>query len=163
MKNITQILLFAGILALFQNPVDAQDNPQYLSNVGLVDSLYSEALNESREIYVQVPDSYYPDSKRTYPVVYILDGELFLPTVRNVHEFYYGGFMPEMILVGISNSHTRTRDLTTSSVTTNHGMPFNEPNGEGANFFNSPRFAFSRYSSSISSNSVIGTVRSVSE
>jgi predicted alpha/beta superfamily hydrolase len=131
MINIARILLFTGILALFQNPVNAQENQRYLSNVGLVDSLYSEVLNESREIYVQVPDSYYPESKRKYPVIYILDGEVFLPTVRNVHEFYYGGFMPEMILVGISNSTNRTRDLTTSKVSTNHGMPFNEPNGEG--------------------------------
>jgi predicted alpha/beta superfamily hydrolase len=42
--------------------------------------------------------------------------------------------MPEMVLVGISNAKHRTRDLTTSKITTNYGMPYNEENGEAINF-----------------------------
>ena len=39
-----------------------------------------------------------------------------------------------MILVGISNSKNRTRDLTTSTITEKYGMPFNQENGEANNF-----------------------------
>ncbi len=59
---------------------------------------------------------------------------MFLPTVNDVQNYYSGGFMPEMVLVGISNDKNRVRDLTTSSITTKYGMPFNEKNGEANNF-----------------------------
>ncbi|GGD96649.1 alpha/beta hydrolase-fold protein [Planktosalinus lacus] len=99
-----------------------------------MDSLYSNILNESRKIYIQLPDSYNPEKNQKYPVVFILDGELFLPTLSDVHSYYSGGFMPEMVLVGISNDKNRLRDLTTSTITTNYGMPFNEKNGEAHHF-----------------------------
>ena len=66
--------------------------------------------------------------------MYVLDGEVFLPTVNNVLSFYSGGFMPEMVIVGISNSNNRMRDLTTSKVTEMYGMPFEQEHGEAANF-----------------------------
>ncbi len=59
---------------------------------------------------------------------------MFLPTVNEVQNYYSGGFTPEMVLVGISNEKNRLRDLTTSSITTKYGMPFNEKNGEADNF-----------------------------
>jgi predicted alpha/beta superfamily hydrolase len=102
--------------------------------VGLVDSLYSQVLGESRKIYIQLPDSYTPGETREYPVVFILDGEVFLPTVSDVLKYYSGGFMPEMVLVGISNEENRTRDLTTSTIETKYGMPFHQENGEAERF-----------------------------
>ena len=42
--------------------------------------------------------------------------------------------MPEMVLIGISNAKNRTRDLTTSKITSRRGMPYNEENGEAENF-----------------------------
>jgi len=39
-----------------------------------------------------------------------------------------------MVLVGISNNNNRLRDLTTSTIKTKYGMPFNEKNGEADNF-----------------------------
>jgi len=107
---------------------------QFLQNIGVLDSIYSENLEEHRKIYVQLPENYNPNSKQKYPVVYVLDGEVFLPTVYNVHSFYSGGFMPEMIIVGISNAKNRVRDLTISKVTEMYGMPFEQENGEAANF-----------------------------
>ena len=112
----------------------ANQNPQFLQKVGVRDSLYSQILAESREIYIQLPASYRPEYDQTYPVVYILDGEVFLPTATNVLDFYSGGFMPEMVLIGISNNNNRMRDLTTSTIKTMYGRPFNQKNGEAANF-----------------------------
>ena len=130
----TQILLI--ITFLFQQFVISQTNQenQFLQKVGVLDSLYSKILKEQREIYVQLPANYNATTNQKYPVLYILDGEMLLPTVNNVHSFYSGGFMPEMVIIGVSNSNNRMRDLTTSKVTEMYDMPFEQENGEAANF-----------------------------
>lgn len=112
----------------------AQKESTYLQQLGLKDSLYSKTLSETRTIYVQLPSGYNPENQREYPVVYLLDGEVLLPALSSVYENYYGGFMPEMILIGISNDHDRTKNLTPSTITTKYGMPFKEENGEAATF-----------------------------
>jgi len=134
--NRPQIFLIIAILFFFQQYAISQTNQenQFLQKVGTLDSLYSESLKEYREVYIQLPANYDAKKNEKYPVVYILDGEVFLPTVNNVQNFYSGGFTPEMVLVGISNAHNRTRDLTTSKITEKYGMPFNEENGEAENF-----------------------------
>jgi len=106
----------------------------YLLKVGVQDSLYSNILQESRKIFIQLPPAYNPGSDSKYPVAYILDGEVFLPTVYDMLNYYSGGYTPEMVLVGISNENNRLRDLTTSVITTKYGMPFTEKNGE-ADYF----------------------------
>lgn len=107
---------------------------QVLQKIGIKDSLHSKILNEYRDIYIQFPASYKANSDKKYPTVYILDGRVLLPAVNTVYEFYYGGYLPEMILIGISNNRNRTRDLTPTKITTKYGMPFHEPNGEAATF-----------------------------
>jgi len=131
-----RIFLIVGLTVFIQQWMNAQtnSNQQFLSKVGVLDSLYSEVLNESRNIYIQLPASYDPNKNQKYPVVYVLDGELFLPTVSSVQNYYSGGFTPEMVLVGISNEKNRTRDLTTSTITTSYGMPFNQKNGKADTF-----------------------------
>lgn len=131
-----RIVLNIALIVFCQQLVKAQgnQNQQYLQKIGVLDSLYSETLNESRKVYIQLPASYDPEKKQKYPVVFILDGENFLPTVNDVQNYYSGGFTPEMVLVGIVNGKNRIRDLTTSTITTKYGMPFNEKNGEADNF-----------------------------
>ncbi|PNQ72763.1 esterase [Hanstruepera neustonica] len=121
------------LLSMCYGVITGQTNA-YLSQVGKKDSLYSQVLKESRTIYVQLPESYHANPNQKYPVVYILDGEVFLPTLTDVHHYYSGGFMPEMVLVGISNAENRTRDLTTSKITEMYGMPYKEEHGEAKNF-----------------------------
>lgn len=131
-----KIALTIGFMIFLQQLVKAQrdQNQDFLQKVGVADSLYSEVLNESRNIYIQLPAGYIPEKNQKYPVAFILDGEVFLPTVNEVQNYYSGGFTPEMVLVGISNEKNRLRDLTTSTITTKYGMPFNEKNGEADNF-----------------------------
>ena len=131
-----RFLLMLGLIITFQQWANAQINPnnQFLSKIGVLDSVYSTVLKESREVYIQIPSSFSPEKNQKYPVVFILDGEVFLPTVSDVHHYYSGGFMPEMVLVGISNANNRTRDLTTSKIKEKYGMPFNEENGEADTF-----------------------------
>lgn len=134
MKNRLRIIVTIGIIICFHQFVNAQVNHKYLQKTGVVDSLYSQTLNEYRKVYIQLPAGYNPNKNLKYPVAFILDGEIFLPTLSDVHNYYSGGFMPEMILVGISNDKNRIRDLTTSTVNEKYGMPFNDENGKAGNF-----------------------------
>jgi len=102
--------------------------------VAIVDSLYSETLGESRTIYLQMPLGFDLSKNQKYPVAFILDGEVLLPTVNEVQNYYSGSFTPDMILVGIANDKNRVRDLITSKITTKYGMSFPERNGEADNF-----------------------------
>ena len=126
-KKIPFHFFFALLLSLSQF---SNAQVAYNTQTGVLDSLHSDILKESRRIYVQLPDGYNPDSSYKYPVVYILDGEHLINALYTVHSFYSGGFMPEMILVGISNDTNRTRDLTTSAV----DSPWIKESG-GANVF----------------------------
>ncbi|WP_338812127.1 alpha/beta hydrolase-fold protein [Bernardetia sp. Wsw4-3y2] len=138
MKPRIQIVLVMSLFFFLPQFTNAQSNKniQFLSKVGVLDSLYSKTLKEYRQFYVQLPQGYDATKNDKYPVAFILDGEVFLPTVHNVQNFYSGGFTPEMVLIGISNADNRMRDLTTSKIKEMNGMPFNQENGEAANFSN---------------------------
>jgi predicted alpha/beta superfamily hydrolase len=102
-------LTFAGIASFAQTPQNI---------VVKVDSLYSKILNEERKIFVHIPDS--PNSfsakETTYPVVYLLDPENHFTAVTAIIEELSGnGVLPEMIVIGITNTD-RTRDLTPTHV-----------------------------------------------
>lgn len=126
-KNIN-VLLLCFVLQ------QGSAQPAYLFNIGEIDSLYSKILQESREIYVQLPASYDPASDQKYPVVFVLDGEVLMDAVATVYNYYYGGFLPEMVLIGIANYENRTRDLTTSNIETRHNAPITEAHGGAENF-----------------------------
>jgi len=121
------------ILVLFgtHQEVSAQSS---LVEIGIGDSLFSNILKEQREIWVELPVGYHSNSSFKYPVVYVLDGGVQLNTLATVANNYAGHFLPHMILVGIANHTNRTRDLTTSQVTMNHGYPVNEPTGGAEEF-----------------------------
>lgn len=136
MQNRIQILLILGWIMAGPYLIQAQTtrNTKPLQELGVLDSLYSESLKEFRRFYVQLPPSYEPNSNKKYPVCYILDGEVLLPTVYNVQQFYSGGYMPEMVLIGIVNDHHRTKDLTTSKIKTNDGISLDENTGGAPDF-----------------------------
>ncbi len=68
----------------------------------------SETLNETRDIFVHLPEGY-EDADRRYPVLYVLDGESIFTFAVGAVEFLSTSRMPEMIVVGIPNSN-RERD-----------------------------------------------------
>ncbi len=76
--------------------------------------LLSRLLDEKRELLVYLPDSY-ASTRFSYPVLYLLDAESdFLHTI-GVVEFLAGiDRIPELIVVGVVNTH-RSRDLTPES------------------------------------------------
>ena len=128
-KQVKQISIIVFIF-LLSNSASTQNN--YVSQIGKVDSIYSKTLKEQRKFWIQLPVNYKEENK--YPVVYVLDGETHLPTVSIVQNYYSGGFIPEMILIGISNEKHRTRDLTISKIDTRQGGAFTQENGGAENF-----------------------------
>lgn len=76
------------------------------------DKLQSKSLNENRSFSIQLPSSYNKNSKRKYPVMYLLDGPSNLSHTSGTLDFLsLSGEVPELIIVAITNSN-RTQDLT---------------------------------------------------
>ena len=98
------------------------------------DSIYSNIFQEYKNIWVKLPENYNPKSQEKYPVVYVLDGGVQLKTLKAIYENYLGHYLPNMILVGISNQTNRTRDLTTSQIK-RYGQTELNPNTGGAEKF----------------------------
>lgn len=110
MKRLLYTLAF---LALF---LSAQAQPGKII-VGTIDTLHSQILNETREVWVYVPDHNPVSSKIRYPVLYLLDGNWHFTSVVGMTRQlgYVNGntLCPELIVVGITNPD-RFRDLTPS-------------------------------------------------
>jgi len=128
---IAILISWAGI---YQSEAQNKSRKDYLINIGVPDSLYSKTLNEPRDIWVHLPENYKSDGSREYPVVYLLDGSVQLNSLVTVYNNYWGNYLPEMILVAISNQRNRTRDLTTSKIATRHGATYDIENGDAENF-----------------------------
>lgn len=63
----------------------------------------SEINKKSYKLYVNLPSSYSSDRTKRYPVFYKLDGQWsFTSVVSSYHAIRYDGFVPEIIIVGIS-------------------------------------------------------------
>lgn len=74
-------------------------------------ALKSEVLGEERAIIVRTPPGY-ENSGQRYPVLYLTDGDAHIGhTSATIEYLSRAGRMPELIVVGITNTD-RTRDLT---------------------------------------------------
>lgn len=89
--------------------------------IGRLDSIYSNVLNESRELWIHIPESAKDSSsyKTKYPVLYLLDGPSHFSSVTGMVEQLSPAIgnmiVPEMIIIGIRNTN-RSLDLTPSQV-----------------------------------------------
>ena len=82
--------------------------------IGRTDKIQSNILGESRTLNIYLPDGYHPDSAKTYPVIYLLDGsanEDFIHVAGLTQFLSMTETMPAAIVVGIANVD-RKRDYT---------------------------------------------------
>ncbi|MBO0947719.1 alpha/beta hydrolase [Fibrella forsythiae] len=84
--------------------------------LGIVDSVWSATLHETRILNIYLPAGYSPDSAKRYPVIYLLDGGADEDFVHIVGLVKYNTTpwidrFPESIVVGIANVNRR-RDFT---------------------------------------------------
>ncbi|TJY33454.1 alpha/beta hydrolase-fold protein [Pontimicrobium aquaticum] len=129
MRTFLKLIIFV----LCYSSVNGQQSNS-VQPIRIIDSLYSNTLNETREFWVSLPENCNPNSNETYPVVYLLDGFSLENTLKTVYDNYLGHYLPHMILVGISNKENRTRDLTISKIEERRGSTMNVETGGADNF-----------------------------
>lgn len=95
------------------------------------DSILSKKMDKYRQLSVSLPPSYDRDSKKTYPLLFLLDGDyLFDPFQGAVSYGNYWDDLPEVIIVGLHQNKDNERfdDCTFDEAT---GLP----EGKGEDFF----------------------------
>ena len=124
MNRPSRVIPLALLLTLWLGAAPVRSQPTHL---GETVSLRSEILNELRTVYVSLPASY-RQSQRSYPVLYLLDGNWHFPVVasqvRYLSECGASDIIaPELIVVGIENVD-RDKDFTPTHVPEYEGMEF---------------------------------------
>ena len=118
MKNIA---VAAFLLVLWMGAVHSQVKVELPGSQAL--RLTSSIVGQEYDIYVQPPGNY-SDTSKTFPVLYVLDGQWDFSLLTAIYgQQYYDGFVPAVIIVGITWGGTnpnydmlRARDLTPTNV-----------------------------------------------
>ncbi|MEP1095801.1 MAG: alpha/beta hydrolase-fold protein [Cyclobacteriaceae bacterium] len=115
MKNYLTPLFV--VLILFGCTPERPERSEGQIIIGTKDSLYSDILEEQREVWVHVPASF--SEGKTYPVLYLLDGDghfySVMGMIKQLSTTNGNTVVPEMVVVGIPNTD-RLRDLTPTHV-----------------------------------------------
>jgi uncharacterized protein len=84
--------------------------------IGKSHVIHSKILNEKRHYAVYLPDGYSNKSShpKSYPVMYVLDGENHFHSISGIVDARSPFYLPQMIVVAIGNTD-RWRDLTPTS------------------------------------------------
>jgi len=109
MKYLIPLLLIVGVAQL-----QAQKYPEVTipgSHIRYITS--SVVTGQEYELHILLPSKYETGTKK-YPVVYVMDSQWDFPLVKCIYgEQYYDGFIPEIIVVGVTwggGKVLRTRD-----------------------------------------------------
>jgi len=86
-----------------------EPTPQTVIHVTLpqteVRQLHSSATGRDYDIYIRLPGLYTLYQSKTYPVLYVLDGQWDFKLLDSIYGgLHYDGFVPEVIIVGITYS-----------------------------------------------------------
>jgi uncharacterized protein len=113
MKKITLLLflLFCKYAAAQKTSIPDAPKPFVF---GVIHQLFSAQLNEIRGLNIYLPEEYYTDSLRKFPVIYLLDGSSNedYPHIAGLTQFMsMYALMNPAIIVGIANID-RKRDFT---------------------------------------------------
>lgn len=116
-KIVIVLFLLIGV-----NQVKSQDVGQII--IGTKHILRSDILNEDREYWVSLPESYSIEesSYKKYPLLIVLDGNIHFKAISGMVNYmssdaYRSWKIPEMIVVGIQNVD-RSRDYTPDKIVT---------------------------------------------
>lgn len=123
------IMLFISCLS-FNGVAQSNRNHEGQIVIGEVDRLYSEVLQEQREVWIYVPEDL--NSTKQYPVIYVLDASAHFHVITGMLNRLSPLQMPESIVVGITNTD-RTRDFTPTNVSFSRGHK-TETSGGANNF-----------------------------
>ncbi len=108
--HILFIMLVGG---MFFFPTKAQET----ISIGTRYCIFSQVLNEERDYWIYKPETQPGESERSYPVLYLLDGDSFFHSVVGFTRMFSSSkvsSLPPCIVVAVLNTD-RTRDLTPTS------------------------------------------------
>lgn len=98
-KTNSLLLILLCISGLFAQNKDSE------ISIGINHTIKSSVLNQDRTIQIYIPEGY-SESKKEYPVLYILDGQRFFGYVVGLsNTFKQFNLTPEFIIVGINTSY----------------------------------------------------------
>jgi predicted alpha/beta superfamily hydrolase len=117
MKKIKIGLIALSFFCLQKN--FAQSSSEVKITGSEIRTLNSSEINQEYQLQISLPAGY-ANSNKKYPVVYLMDSQWDFPLVTALYgQQYYDGFIPEMIIVGITWGGThpnpdslRARDYT---------------------------------------------------
>ncbi|MFZ4105283.1 alpha/beta hydrolase [Flavobacterium sp.] len=113
-KNLLLLLVFLSFIGYSQK---------------VKDSVLFKKQKSYRELTISLPPSYSKETKKTYPLLFLLDGDYLFDPFQGALRFgYYWDDLPEVIIVGISQGNERNDDCTIDQIT---GLP----DGTGSDFF----------------------------
>lgn len=87
--------------------------------------------DQEYELHISLPNAY-KNGTKNYPVVYVMDSQWDFPLVRSIYgQQYYDGFIPEMIIVGVtwSGPNANADILRTRDYTPTKQVPYNLSGG----------------------------------
>ncbi|NME73047.1 alpha/beta hydrolase [Flammeovirga aprica] len=110
-----KLKLLVVIFFLVAGKMYCQDTKESNITIGHIEKIYSDNLQQDRELYIYLPRSYNKNKEKEYSVVYLLDGELHFDYVasmiKQLSSVNGNKIVPEMIVIGIKNIN-RWFDLT---------------------------------------------------
>ncbi|UTW65556.1 alpha/beta hydrolase [bacterium SCSIO 12643] len=112
MKNIYLVVVSFWIYSISLHAQEGE-SPKVFP-FGVIETIESKSLNETRTINIYLPEGFNPDSTVTYPVIYVLDGSANedFPHIAGLCQFMnMYQLLPKSIVVGIANVD-RYRDFT---------------------------------------------------
>ena len=117
-KNVFVLIFFL----IISNQIISQDVKQIV--IGTKQTLHSNILNEDREFWISLPESYNAQaaSHKKYPLLIVLDGDAHFRSITGMVNYMSSGYnnnlrIPEMIIVAIQNVNRR-RDFTPDKIIT---------------------------------------------
>lgn len=102
-RHLVFVLLSLVGTALYAQKTDVTTTVPQVKIAGTqVLSITSSITNEKYDLYVNLPRNY-GDTSKTFPVAYLLDAQWDFPLVQAIYgSQYYDGFVPSMVVVGIT-------------------------------------------------------------
>lgn len=102
--KLTSLLLTGLLTVAFYSCVNAQTLPKAeVPGTQVLTYTSKVVAGQEYQLFINLPVNYARDSTKTYPVLYLLDGQYDFPLFAGAYsDQYYDGFLPGIITVGIT-------------------------------------------------------------
>jgi len=108
-KYFTFLGLLFLIISCSQSPDKKEHTNKTEKSIGTL--FYSKTVADTFSIFVNLPNDYNPQQKEKYPVVYLLDANLYFDIIATtINKYSEVGLAPSVILVGIGYKDFPTMD-----------------------------------------------------